>query len=219
MNRSGQKGVALILTLILLFVLSVMAVSLMFISQTETWSSLNYRLTSQARDGAEAGINSAANFIVSPSTYTEAGGCWRPRHSAYVTTVSPVTYGGHPVTLSAMGHPDFVLSRLLCPNRVQYRWRREGQPEPQAIRQSITIRMQRCFPCLRHLRRSVLYHKHDSADLANRIGGQHQHHSKCQKCRFPQFCEQHRTPTFNYAAFATDNGCGALQCGGGGTTN
>src|SRR5258707_10570112 len=102
MNRSGQKGVALILTLILLFVLSVMAVSLMFISQTETWSSLNYRLTSQARDGAEAGINSAANFIVSPSTYTEPGGVGDPT-SAYSTTVSPVTYGGHPVTLSAMG--------------------------------------------------------------------------------------------------------------------
>ena len=31
--------------------------------------------------------------------------------------------------------------------------------------------------------------------------------------------EQHRTPTFNYAAFATDNGCGALNFGGGGNTN
>jgi len=49
-----KKGIALILTLILLLVMSVMAVSLMFISQTETWSGLNYRLMSQARDGAEA---------------------------------------------------------------------------------------------------------------------------------------------------------------------
>ena len=50
MNKASQKGIALILTLILMFVISVMAVSLMFISQTETWSSLNYRLMSQARD-------------------------------------------------------------------------------------------------------------------------------------------------------------------------
>jgi hypothetical protein len=31
--------------------------------------------------------------------------------------------------------------------------------------------------------------------------------------------EQHVNPTFNYAAFATDSGCTALQFGGGGTTN
>jgi hypothetical protein len=31
--------------------------------------------------------------------------------------------------------------------------------------------------------------------------------------------EQHRTPAFNYAAFATDNGCSALNFGGGGNTN
>src|SRR4029077_5310369 len=72
MSRANQKGIALVMTLILIFLLSVMSLSLMFISQTETWSSLNYRLTSQARDGAEAGINSAANYIV--NSYTEPGG-------------------------------------------------------------------------------------------------------------------------------------------------
>jgi len=71
-----RKGIALILTLILVLVMSVMAVSLMFLSQTETWSSLNYRLMSQARDGAEAGINSAANYIV--NTYTQPGGVGDP---------------------------------------------------------------------------------------------------------------------------------------------
>src|ERR1019366_5094542 len=107
MNRAHQKGIALILTLILLFVLSVMGVSLMFISQTETWSSLNYRLMSQSRDGAEAGVNSAANFIVSPATYTEPGGTGDPT-TAYVTTVSPVTYCGNPVTLTTIsGHTSY----------------------------------------------------------------------------------------------------------------
>src|SRR5258706_10607751 len=103
MNRSRQTGIALILTLILLFVLSVMAVSLMFVSQTETWSSLNYRLMSQARDGAEAGINSAANYIV--NTYTQPGGVGDPT-TAYNTAVSPVqtplsATSGHDVILSA----------------------------------------------------------------------------------------------------------------------
>ena len=61
MNNEREKGIALIITLILVFVMSVMAISLMFVSQSETWSSLNYRLMSQTRDGAEAGINSAAS--------------------------------------------------------------------------------------------------------------------------------------------------------------
>jgi hypothetical protein len=39
------------------------------------------------------------------------------------------------------------------------------------------------------------------------------------KVQVSAILEQHRTPTFNYAAFATDNGCGALQFGGGGSTN
>ena len=63
MKRKKEKGVALILTLILLAVLSVMAVSLMFIGRAETWSSMNYRMMTQARYGAEAGVNAAANWI------------------------------------------------------------------------------------------------------------------------------------------------------------
>src|ERR1700680_4941821 len=120
MNRSNQKGVALILTLILIFVLSVMAVSLMFIAQTETWSGMNYRLMSQARDGAEAGINSASNYIV--NTYTKPGTpgglvtynqgfslfpvAYASALSAdpisnYTLTASPVTANGQAVVLSA----------------------------------------------------------------------------------------------------------------------
>jgi type II secretory pathway component PulK len=59
----NEKGVALILTLILLLILSVMAISLLFMGQAETWSSMNYRMMTQARYGAEAGINQAANYI------------------------------------------------------------------------------------------------------------------------------------------------------------
>ncbi len=67
MSRKNEKGVALILVLILLLVLSVMAVSLLFVGQSETWASMNYRMMTQARYGAEAGINQAANFLQSAS--------------------------------------------------------------------------------------------------------------------------------------------------------
>src|SRR6202166_1989495 len=63
MKRSNQKGVALLITLILVMVLSVLAASMMFLAQSETWSSQNYRLMTQARYGAEAGLHAAANYI------------------------------------------------------------------------------------------------------------------------------------------------------------
>ena len=50
--------------------LSVLAASLMFLSQTETYASMNYRMMSQARYGAEAGVQKAADFI--PETPTTA---------------------------------------------------------------------------------------------------------------------------------------------------
>src|SRR4029077_13719887 len=103
MNPKKEKGVALILALILLLIISVMAVSLMFISQTETWSSLNYRLMSQARDGAEAGINAAANYVI--NTYTPPSSSGTDLLSSYNSNVSPVQYpaansGNHDVILS-----------------------------------------------------------------------------------------------------------------------
>ena len=48
--------------------MSVVAASLMFLSQTETYSSMNYRMMSQARYGAESGIQKATNYLL--NTYT-----------------------------------------------------------------------------------------------------------------------------------------------------
>ena len=64
MNTNNEKGMAMIMTLIFVAVLAAMAVSFMFLSQAETWSTMNYRFMNQARDGAEAGINVAANHIL-----------------------------------------------------------------------------------------------------------------------------------------------------------
>jgi hypothetical protein len=69
MNAAKQKGAALVLTMILIAVLSVMTVSMMFLSQSEGFSTHNFRMASQARDAAEAGLNQAAHFLVTDTTY------------------------------------------------------------------------------------------------------------------------------------------------------
>ena len=85
----------------LALVASILGASLMLLSQTETYASMNYRSMTQARYGAEAGLHKAINFLLDPTSYTQPGAVTDPL-SAYVMTTSPVTAGGSPVVLSAM---------------------------------------------------------------------------------------------------------------------
>jgi len=64
MTRSNEQGIALILAMFMVLVLSTISVSLMFVSQTETWSSQNYKMMSQARYAAESGVHAAANHLM-----------------------------------------------------------------------------------------------------------------------------------------------------------
>ena len=78
---------------------------MMFLSQTETYSSMNYRLMSQARYGAESGIQKAANHLL--YTYVAPATAGADPIANYNFNVSPVrcTNGcpsiGQPVVLSA----------------------------------------------------------------------------------------------------------------------
>src|SRR5215510_1676929 len=100
MKRNKQRGSALIFALILLLVLSAMAGSLMFLSKSETFSSMNYRMMTQARYGAEAGVNAAANFIM--NTYVPPAAV--PANSQNFPGFNINTY---PVT-DAVGNPIFL---------------------------------------------------------------------------------------------------------------
>src|SRR6476619_7311790 len=83
-NHNGEQGVALVFTLFLMASLSALAVSLMFLAQTETSSTRNYRTMSQARYAGEAGVHKAINFMINsytlPATFAN-----------YNLTASPVT--------------------------------------------------------------------------------------------------------------------------------
>src|SRR6266851_1082764 len=92
---SNERGIALVISLFLMVAMSIIAASLMFMSQTETYSSMNYRLMSQARYGAESGLQRAANYLL--YSYTTPALTGGDPISNYVMTVSPVTYNGQPV--------------------------------------------------------------------------------------------------------------------------
>src|SRR6266849_5918358 len=96
MNVRNDRGIALVLAMLLMMVTSVVAASLMFLARSETLSTSNYRLMSQARYGAESGFQKAANYLL--STYVPPDSAGADPITAYVYTgLSPVTYNGAPV--------------------------------------------------------------------------------------------------------------------------
>ena len=93
-KRKKENGVALIIALVILLVLSTLVASLIFVSNTSVWASANYKLMTQARYSAETGAQVMQNWLIhtytAPATYT-----------SFTMTASPVTSSGNPVILSS----------------------------------------------------------------------------------------------------------------------
>jgi hypothetical protein len=99
-SPNNERGIALVLALFLTTALSVVASSLMFLSQTETYASMNYRMMSQARYAGEAGVNKAADFLLDDAQYTIPTTGGADDLANYDVSTSPVEFGGNPVVLS-----------------------------------------------------------------------------------------------------------------------
>src|SRR5262249_57164444 len=68
---------------------------------TETYASMNYRMMSQARYAAEAGINKASNFLLDPTQNITPTAADLLNPALCNRTVSPVTCNNQEVILSA----------------------------------------------------------------------------------------------------------------------
>jgi Tfp pilus assembly protein PilX len=108
-RTNRQRGVALIMALLTLFVLSALAAAIIFVTQTETWSTSNYKAMVQARYAAEAGAQNTLNWLL--YTYTPPASM-----SAYDLTKFPVQDSAthSPIILSAMtgvtaNYPDSTI--------------------------------------------------------------------------------------------------------------
>ena len=73
-SNKSEHGIALIIALLTVLVLSVLAASIMLVAQSQTWTALSYRLTTQSRYAAEAGVQRTMNWLVNsytpPATFT-----------------------------------------------------------------------------------------------------------------------------------------------------
>lgn len=211
-NKINEKGGALILALILMLVLSVMAASMMFLSQSETWASMNYRLMTQSRYAAETGIHAAANYLM--FTYVPPDSI---AIGAYdYQTKSPVTLLG--------GTSDVLLTSISGDTPVY---------ADQATIYNFGTRTRGTLPAgattlnfnasakLLAMRQVQVYGKTQPATVQTWLlkGQGSIVNVQNSQVEVSAVMERLVTPMFAYAAFASSPGCGALNFGGGGTTN
>jgi Tfp pilus assembly protein PilX len=94
-RKSSQQGFAMVFAILAILVLGILATTLMFTSQGHTWTSLNYRMATQSRYAAEAGVQKTMDWLT--NSYTTP-----TNFAPFDMTKNPVQYNGAPVVLSAV---------------------------------------------------------------------------------------------------------------------
>ena len=220
MKRNNEKGSALIFALILLLVLSAMAGSLMFLSTSETYSSMNYRMMTEARYGAEAGVHAAANFIM--NTYVPPVG--NPTTQAFPgfnTNVYPVTdLNNNPIYLStlnsqAANYPNAqqqaAFANAMNGNQPLQQGGQNGANTVTYSASAQLMSMTSIVPFGTTQPVTIqTWQITAHGDIANVQNGE---------AEVVTTLERYISPSFSYAAFADAKGCGALSFTGNGTTN
>lgn len=207
MHTTHERGIALILALMLMSVLSVLGASLMFLAQTETASSMNYRTMSQARYAAEAGVQKATNFLLDPTQYATptaadllGPGC--------VRTTSPVTCGGQEVILSAT---TAQASNYPVP-AVQTAYNAAGQGTLVSGNLSLT------FGSYARLLGLQVFDAYGGGQGVTEtwevVANGNLSGSPKSTVQVLAMLETPKVPASSYAAFGTDTMCGALTIGG-----
>ena len=99
LDRSGERGIALVLVMFMVMAMSLVGASLTFVSRNETLSSMNYQTSTQSRYAAESGVSAATNYLL--NTYVAPSAAGADPVAAYDTTQSPVRWNNAPVVLSS----------------------------------------------------------------------------------------------------------------------
>jgi Tfp pilus assembly protein PilX len=210
-KRSNQKGSALVFVLLLILVLSVMGASMMFLSQTETWSSMNYRMMSQSRYGAESGLSVATDFIVNAYNPPTAGGA--DPLGNYNTSVSPVTYNGQPVVLSSVnGQSNYPLGTVVAAFQ-------NAMSNPGSVTSGNNTVNYSATATLLSMGTVISYGNPVTVQMWRVKADGTINAVRSSREEVTAILERQVSPATVYAAFATANGCGSISFAGGGQTD
>jgi hypothetical protein len=213
--RSNEQGLAIVMALFMMLAMSVLGMSLMFISQTETLSSHNYRLMSQARYGAESGIHTAANYLLSTAYGATMPGTGADPLANYTLTTSPVrrVSNGQAVVLSwdasASNYPVTAVKTAFASAA---HGTLDVNDAPVSYKATATLKSMKQIADA-FTGNAVTIQTWDITAEGSISG------ARTATVEVASTVERQTSPVYSYAAFATDSGCAALSFAGGATTN
>ena len=209
---SSEEGIALVLAMFMVLVVSLLGASLATVGRTETLSSLNYKTMSQARYAAESGLHTAANYLI--HTYQAPGVDAGDQLANYNMTVSPVTYNNRPVILTtaagaASNYPVNAKIDAFEDNAAGTLMMSNSTTAYSATARLLSMRQ---FPDA-YSGGNITIQTWEITGIG-RIQG-----AGAAAVQVSAIIETQAVPAYRYAAFATKSGCAAMSFAGGGSTD
>jgi Tfp pilus assembly protein PilX len=207
----GEDGIALVLAMFMVLVVSLLGASLASVGRTETLSSLNYKTMSQARYAAESGLHSAANHLI--HTYEPPGVDAGDVMANYDVTVSPVEYNGEPVVLTTVedAESNYPVDDKVTAFEDDSHGELVMATTKANYTATATLLSMRQFPDA-YSGGNITIQKWLITGMGSIDG------AGAADVQVSAVIETQAVPAYRYAAFATDDGCDALYFGGGGET-
>jgi hypothetical protein len=214
MRRTDQQGMAIVIAMFMTLLVSALGAAMVHVARTETLSGANYTSMSQARYAAESGLAAAANYLLSSSYEGVAPGTAGDALTNYDTDMSPVEAGGDPVILSS--DPDTDSNYPIAAVITAFENASSGTLAVGMGTVSYAARAR--LLGMRQITDGI------SGDLRTLqtweitgIGRQGQGQISGE-VEVTAIIERSTRPVFSYAAFATANGCNALEFTGNAST-
>jgi Tfp pilus assembly protein PilX len=201
-----EEGMALVLTMFMVLVVSLLGAAIMTTARTETLSSMNYRSMSQARYAAESGVHRAVNYLMNDymaptdlANYPQTPDAVWFNGDPIVLSSNSDTPGNYPVDETETDFEDAAKGTLAVSN---------GSSSYSAV---ATLRSIRLIPADAFSGLPLTVQTWDITGHGS-IGAN-------ATVEVSAVLEQPVVPLFRYAVFATSPNCAALSFSGGATTD
>ena len=210
-DRSSERGLALVIVMFMVMTMSLLGASLVFVSRTETLSSLNYQTVTQSRYAAESGISAASNYFLNTYAAPTTGGA--DPIAAYDITQSPVRWNNAPVVLSTTvadsNYPIQAIKDAFVANAAGPLTAGFGTTRYSA--RATLLSMRQMTDSLTGNLITLQTWRITGTGTADGAGAA--------SVEVSAILETNDKPVFQYAAFATGSGCGSLSFAGGAYTD
>jgi hypothetical protein len=211
MNRSNERGVALIMALFMTMIVSALAAGMVYVARIETLSSQSYTTMTDARYGAESGLAAAANYLLSTAYANVAPGTGGDPLTNYETGFSPVRRANASVVLSTAGGSNYPVNTVITS------FGTAATGTLTVGTGTVTYGARATLLALRRVTDSMsgnteTLQKWEITGWGRRGG------VGSSEVEVSAIIERQIVPLYRYAAFATNTGCGALSFTGGAKT-